>query len=95
MIPVDRAHLAELATRVRLPTYDPTAVRAGIVHLGVGRFHRAHRAIYVDALLNLGGADWGTHGIGVQPSNRTMRSASRTGSTHWSPGTTTAPGLRR
>jgi mannitol 2-dehydrogenase len=51
-------------------------VTAGIVHLGVGGFHRAHEAMYVDALLNAGKArDWGIHGVGLQQSNWTMRDA--------------------
>lgn len=39
---------------VRLPSYDRTAVRAGIVHLGLGAFARAHLARYCDDLLTLG-----------------------------------------
>jgi mannitol 2-dehydrogenase len=43
-------------------------VRAGIAHLGVGAFHRAHQAYYVQRLLDLGlAADWGIVGIGVMP----------------------------
>ena len=45
----------------------------GIVHLGVGGFHRAHEAMYVDALLNEGLAtDWGITGVGLLDQDRSM-----------------------
>ncbi|WP_296747189.1 mannitol dehydrogenase family protein [Mesorhizobium sp.] len=46
--------------------YDRSAVRPGIVHIGVGNFHRAHEALYVDRCLHLPGvSDWGIIGIGL------------------------------
>ncbi len=42
------ATLDALPTGVGRPTYDRAAVTAGIVHFGVGGFHRAHQAMYVD-----------------------------------------------
>jgi mannitol 2-dehydrogenase len=48
-------------------------VRAGIVHFGVGGFHRAHQAMYLDRLMNDGQAlDWGICGVGVLPQDRRM-----------------------
>ena len=42
------------------PRYDRAQVTDGIVHLGVGGFHRAHQAVYLDDLMNAGKAlDWG------------------------------------
>ena len=38
------------------PAYDRSQVTAGIVHFGVGGFHRAHQAMYLDALMNEGKA---------------------------------------
>ena len=35
-------NLAEVGTRVPVPGYDRSAVTAGVVHFGVGGFHRAH-----------------------------------------------------
>jgi mannitol 2-dehydrogenase len=56
------------------PSYDRTRVGIGIVHFGVGGFHRAHQAMYVDRLLEQGLArDWGICGIGVLPADRRMR----------------------
>lgn len=39
------------ARNSRLPTYDRSGISAGIVHLGIGAFHRAHMAVYLDDLL--------------------------------------------
>ena len=55
------------------PTYDRDEIEVGIVHFGVGGFHRAHQAMYVDRLLDTGTAkDWGICGVGVLPSDRKM-----------------------
>jgi mannitol 2-dehydrogenase len=63
-----------LPDEVAVPTYDRAAVRAGIVHVGVGGFHRAHQAMYVDRLMNQGEAmDWGICGVGVLPADAHMR----------------------
>ncbi|MFG2058386.1 mannitol dehydrogenase family protein [Micromonospora sp. NPDC048930] len=44
---------------------------ASIVHFGVGGFHRAHQAMYLDRLMNMGEAlDWGLCGVGVLPRDR-------------------------
>src|ERR1700749_4817254 len=66
--------LAEL--NVPVPGYDRRQVTTGIVHIGVGGFHRSHQAMYIDTLMNRGAAmDWGICGVGVQPSNTRMRDA--------------------
>ncbi|WP_166979661.1 mannitol dehydrogenase family protein [Paramicrobacterium fandaimingii] len=69
---------AALATLdgVAVPAYDRSQVTAGIVHFGVGGFHRAHQAKVIDDLLAQGTAnDWGICGIGVMPSDMRMRDA--------------------
>jgi len=59
--------------RVQVPTYDRSRVHSGIVHIGVGGFHRAHQAAYVDALLERGEAlDFGITGVGLLPGDRRM-----------------------
>ena len=68
--------LAALSREVRRPTYDRSRVKVGIVHFGVGAFHRAHQAMYLDQLMNRGEAlDWGICGVGIMPSDRQMRDA--------------------
>lgn len=74
MAHLDQHHLALLNPSVPVPTYDRTRVQPGIVHFGVGGFHRAHQAMYLDALMNLGHAlEWGIVGVGVMPQDSTMK----------------------
>src|SRR5436853_7799578 len=55
------------------PSYDRDEIDVGIVHFGVGGFHRAHQAMYIDRLLEMGLAkDWGICGVGVMPADRKM-----------------------
>jgi mannitol 2-dehydrogenase len=68
------SNLASLKSKVEIPRYQRNALKAGIVHFGVGNFHRAHQAIYLDDLFNLGDShDWALVGAGVLPSDETMR----------------------
>ena len=70
-------NLAEVADHgIAVPTYDRSAVRPGIVHFGVGGFHRAHMAMVLDDLMQAGLAtDWGIVGAGVLPHDVAMRDA--------------------
>lgn len=61
-----------------VPAYDRTAHKHGIVHIGVGGFHRAHQAWYLDSLLALGGSpDWSLCGVLLLPHDRRMFEAMR------------------
>ena len=51
--------LAALPTDVVLPAYDRAAVTCGVVHIGIGAFHRAHQAVVFDDALNAGDLRWG------------------------------------
>ena len=53
------AALAGLPRDVAVPRYDRAALKTGIVHLGVGAFHRAHQAHYTEAALAAGDLSWG------------------------------------
>lgn len=53
------ATLDRIPLDIARPRYDRKAVRTGIVHLGVGAFHRAHMAALTDDCLNAGTVDWG------------------------------------
>src|SRR5690606_40074953 len=72
-------HLSQAALpHLDLPTpdYDRAALSVGIVHIGVGGFHRAHQAMYLDSLMNRGQAlDWAICGLGVLPGDARMRDA--------------------
>lgn len=73
-LPLTPANLEQIGTTVPVPSYDRSQVTPGIVHLGVGGFHRAHQAMYLDRLMNEGKAlDWGIRGIGVLPHDATMK----------------------
>jgi len=64
----------ELTDSPLLPDYDRNAITTGIVHFGLGNFHRAHQAMYLDRLMSQGKAlDWGICGVGVMPSDQRMR----------------------
>lgn len=65
---VSNATLAQLPAGVEAPGYPRAQIRAGIVHLGLGAFHRAHQAMYTDRLLAIGERDWGIVGTGVASS---------------------------
>jgi mannitol 2-dehydrogenase len=68
--------LAQVSARVPVPAYDRSRLRAGVMHVGVGGFHRSHAAMYHDTLLNSGSSfDWAICGVGVMPSDRAMRDA--------------------
>ena len=63
-----------LPEAVARPAYDRSQVTEGIVHFGVGGFHRAHEAMYVDALMNDGKAlGFGIVGVGTMPQDTRMR----------------------
>jgi len=62
--------------RASLPAYDRSRLTPGIVHIGLGNFHRAHMAVYLDDLFALGeGMDWAIIGAGVRAPDARMRDA--------------------
>jgi mannitol 2-dehydrogenase len=64
-----------LQADVARPHYSRSSLTPGIVHFGVGNFHRAHLAVYMDDLFNMGlNHDWAIVGAGVMPFDETMRS---------------------
>ena len=82
--------LLTLPANIQRPAYDPSKVGIGIVHLGIGAFHRAHQAVYTDAAIARACGDWGICGVSLKsPTVRdqtapqdglyTVRSVSRAG----------------
>ncbi len=51
---------------MQAPGYDRAAQAAGIAHIGIGAFHRAHQAVYVDDCLAAGERGWGIVGASLQ-----------------------------
>ena len=58
--------ITELPADVALPRYNREQLTAGIVHLGIGAFHRAHQAFYTEAVLNQFGGNWGIVGSSLR-----------------------------
>lgn len=68
------ANLPRLPRAVARPAYDRAALRPGIVHVGLGNFHRAHQAWYIHRLMQDGLArDWAIVGAGVRLQDQSMR----------------------
>jgi mannitol 2-dehydrogenase len=68
------ASLPEIAATAAVPAYRRDQLTPGILHFGVGNFHRAHQAIYLHELFNLGrDLDFAIVGAGVMPSDRLMK----------------------
>ncbi|WP_035990985.1 mannitol dehydrogenase family protein [Leptolyngbya sp. KIOST-1] len=76
LVKLNERSLGQLSDRVRVPRYDRSAVTPGIVHIGVGGFHRAHQALYMDNYLEQNpGSDWAICGVGLLEFDQKMRDA--------------------
>ena len=65
-IKLNAQNLNKFADNVAVPKYDRSRVKAGIIHVGIGGFHRAHQALYTDQLLHTtGNENWGICGIAL------------------------------
>lgn len=68
--------LHALGPNVAVPRYQRSDLSPGILHFGLGNFHRAHQARYLDALFNQGkNLDWAIVGAGVLPADQRMHDA--------------------
>ncbi len=73
LTPLKKENLAEIGKLIPVPTYGRSADRAGIVHIGVGGFHRAHQAYYLHKLRQLGEAsEWEICGIGLRQNDQKL-----------------------
>lgn len=74
MIRLRTQTLTEVSSRLAVPTYDRSLLQPGILHVGVGNFHRAHQAVYLEALQNQSfDPAWGICGAGVREPDASMR----------------------
>ncbi|MEO0899271.1 MAG: mannitol dehydrogenase family protein [Bacteroidota bacterium] len=70
-IPLNKKNLSTLEGFIKVPSYDLESIETGIVHIGVGGFHRSHQAYYIHQLLEQGqGGDWGICGVGLREEDR-------------------------
>ena len=75
-VPLNQGNLGRLAPEVQVPTYERKNLVRSIVHIGVGSFHRAHQAVYVDDLCrDHGVTEWGFCGVGLHAGNTRIRDA--------------------
>ena len=58
--------LSSLPADIVKPAFEPSRFEAGIVHLGIGAFHRAHQALYTDDVLGGSGGDWRILGVSLR-----------------------------
>lgn len=66
--------LDTLASAVQKPNYFRESLTPGIIHIGVGNFHRAHQAMYLHKLFDKGIAhDWAIRGAGIKSYDAVMR----------------------
>jgi mannitol 2-dehydrogenase len=62
-IQLNADYLDFLPEEVIVPYYEWKKIKTGIVHVGVGNFHRAHQAYYTGLMLNQGSREWGICGV--------------------------------
>ena len=66
MLKLSNQTLDRLPPRVAVPGYDRSRVSPGIVHIGVGNFHRMHQAVFIDRCLHRPGQEsWGIVGVSL------------------------------
>lgn len=65
-VPLSNATLGDLPEHVEGPQYDRSTLTPGIVHIGVGAFHRARQGVYLDRLAKAGHTNWGWIGVGLR-----------------------------
>ncbi len=65
--------LSDLRLDVTPPGYDRSKLTPGIVHIGVGNFHRSHEALYVEEAMQRSNAfDWAIQGVGIMPGDASL-----------------------
>ena len=73
LLPINAQTISSLKARLDVPGYDRTRIKTGIAHIGIGGFHRAHQAAYMDALFEKGAAlDWGICAIALLPQDEAV-----------------------
>lgn len=75
-IALNQSNLLKLRSDIAVPAFDRSLLPQHTVHMGVGGFHRAHQAVYLDDLMHLPDTErWGECGVGVLKSDSRMRDA--------------------
>ncbi|MCO8121524.1 mannitol dehydrogenase family protein [Stieleria sp. TO1_6] len=73
---LNQSNLTQLPAELNSPRYDRSRIKPGIVHVGVGGFHRSHQAYYTDELMRSNdpsdASTWGICGVGLRQADRKM-----------------------
>jgi len=70
---LNQKNISKISEQIPCPTYDRSQLKNGIVHIGVGGFHRSHQAYYIHQLLEkYSGTDWAICGVGLREADRNM-----------------------
>lgn len=74
MVSLNRQNLSSIKAGIPVPNYDLDSVKTGIVHFGVGGFHRSHMAMTLNRLMNEGKSlEWGICGVGLLEGDKKLR----------------------
>jgi mannitol 2-dehydrogenase len=75
-IRLNSAALSQLPANIQIPMYDRAQLKHGIVHIGVGGFHRSHQALYLERYFHqTSDRRWGICGVGLLEQDRRLRDA--------------------
>lgn len=70
---LNQTNISKIGTQITVPSYNREQLKTGIVHIGVGGFHRSHEAYYIHQLLQKHGVtDWAICGVGLREADRNM-----------------------
>jgi mannitol 2-dehydrogenase len=76
LLPLSQSTLCNLSHDILRHDYERSQLKAGIVHFGVGAFHRSHQAVYLDTGLQKSRSnEWGICGIGLLPYDLPIKEA--------------------
>lgn len=71
---LNKENMSLLKDRIPFPKYDRSKIKTGVVHVGVGGFHRSHQAYYTDMLMNeTNTAEWGICGVGLRKEDKKIK----------------------
>jgi len=68
---LNKTSISKIRTQITVPSYNRQSLKTGIIHIGVGGFHRSHRAYYIHQLLE-NYSDWAICGVGLREADRNI-----------------------
>lgn len=75
-IVLKQSSLSQIHSSVKVPSYNRESIQAGIVHIGVGGFHRSHQAYYIHQLMaQYNALEWGICGVGLRQADQNIAKA--------------------